>query len=1378
MKNNPWKGLVPYEEKDLENYEFCGRTKAISKYYSLITNKLVSTLYGRTGCGKTSMLQAGIFPLLRQESYFPVMCRLSLRNENASFADYLIERVEQEIVNLGFSCKNSDIAVNQVNDLERYKLWKYFYGHEFHGKDGNILFPVIVLDQFEEVLINSKNDSLKFLRQISFLVGDDLLLPDDCYANFRVTISLREDFLYLLEDTIDEGKLQGLRDNRMRLTPLSIEEAEEVIGLGDDFFMDKERKQIYRDICCLAENRREHISTNMLSLICSQIYRIYLDREGGKLVSLDDVKKLSKDPLKVFYKGCIKGVQKETVTFIENNLVLNGFRRPVTKQEFNTKVPKLDRKRLTSGETKILQFITANDNDCVELIHDTLARTVFSVAKDTEAKISIQKRRNANYKRFLLRQNPLNLGGRQIWDNKTFSYSIDNTRSISLSNSSNRIDNTKSTSLNNSLNRTEVLTNLLQQKGIDEGGVDQLFFDKLFRQTKKTGKISLDFNGTCTKDGISIMEIETEQVGISKQLKIKKIIFRDSRNELFYTVDGFFGMICEYDKETGNEIKRKYICDGYTSVSIVGVKFERFNEYGFPTKVSYFDNEDKPCKHIDGNYGVQIEYDNYGNESCRWFLDQQGQKTPIYNGVYGLVSLYDNLDRVIQQYFVDKNGERVFDDYGFHGIKINYNEASNELLASETCYIDDKDDLCNNPQRFCVEQLQYDTKGRVIWQSYLDKNRVVVEKKDGVYFYSKLKIGYNESDKPDNLTMYNLSGNILKRIKYSYNPNGSLHDSSFHEVKISRNGQIERKSRSDKNSVHKIKYIHDNHGVLICQEYLDEDGNPLNDNNSHSKICYSYNDSGILIEQAFYNFKKSETHPIYKICFSTIAENISEVEFVEYDIKTVDSASRKVLRAYKNKKEKHIAEVKKIKGLLNHRYELVKVYHEEDNEYICNTPLTVRKKYDIDGNVVEELLYDVNDKSPICDESGAYGWRLNDNKIEYLGGNAEIANNKYGYAIIEYSSTVHEGESCSVTAYYDKDYKPIVCKEGYHKKIETTDPSYDELCKQIYYFDSNEEPCDCLDGYARQLFEEEKVNEDEVKIIVSFWGVDSTPRLNKGLGYHKREQIISISTRKDPMEICRSFKDENDILVNVHEGFAKQTCKRYDSFWTLFYYPFTDYKVIRFYDEKDKKVDADFAINGKNYHAYKFVVPLDASSFFKVARSDGKTLYLNHSLLWKFVNIIWIPIVLVLVFMVSPIYLLYQRLSHLCRSKYESAPESVTIIRVTEIFERIPNGEGFVQAPIRQYDVEEGSWIVKWNNWLYEPNQDVATKFETEFNNSSEHKLITFYNPSEKEFLDVEITSSNIGIRIQDAQVPIKDVEEMITRWNKEVSCSNETDIE
>lgn len=390
MKSNPWKGLVSYEETDLEKYQFCGRTKSIGKYYSLITNNLISTLYGRTGCGKTSMLQAGIFPLLRHESYFPVMCRLSLRNEKETFADYLINRIEQEIKSLGFSQTQSKIQVNQVEEVEKYKLWKYFYGNVFYGTEGNVIFPVIVLDQFEEVLINAKEESLRFLEQISFLVGDDLLLPDDCYSNFRVTISLREDFLYLLEDTIDEGKLQGLRDNRMRLTPLTFDEADEVISLGNDFILESDREKIVKSICSLAGNRRGNISTNMLSLICSQMYQLYVEKQGSSKLTHNDLKKLSEDPLRNFYKKSIKGLKDSTVSFIENKLVLNGFRRPVTIHEFESNVPIADRNKLTIGETKLLQFITANDNECVELIHDTLSRTVFRVSKEKRKKSKAQ----------------------------------------------------------------------------------------------------------------------------------------------------------------------------------------------------------------------------------------------------------------------------------------------------------------------------------------------------------------------------------------------------------------------------------------------------------------------------------------------------------------------------------------------------------------------------------------------------------------------------------------------------------------------------------------------------------------------------------------------------------------------------------------------------------------------------------------------------------------------------------------------------------------------------------------------------------------------------------------------------------------------------
>lgn len=382
MIGNPWKGLVSYVEADIDTYQFCGRTKAIGKYYSLLTNSLISTLYGRTGCGKTSMLQAGIFPLLRQESFFPVMCRASLRKAGDSFADYLIERIEQEIDQRGLWYSKSDVPVDQLENIDKYKLWKYFYGNEFKDASGNVVFPVIVLDQFEEILIDSKDDALKLLEQIHILVGDDLLLPDDCYANFRVALSLREDYLYLLEDTIESGKLYSLRDNRMRLSPLSQEEASEVISLGDDFMIESDRDGIYNTILRLSGNKRGHVSTNMLSLICSQIYQLYDSRDSKAKLSVQDVEILAKDPLKDFYLKCIDGVREETISYIEKNLVNLGRRNLVTIDSFKANVPdESERRKLTTGNTKILQIIVASDNECVELIHDTLARTVFRVAE-------------------------------------------------------------------------------------------------------------------------------------------------------------------------------------------------------------------------------------------------------------------------------------------------------------------------------------------------------------------------------------------------------------------------------------------------------------------------------------------------------------------------------------------------------------------------------------------------------------------------------------------------------------------------------------------------------------------------------------------------------------------------------------------------------------------------------------------------------------------------------------------------------------------------------------------------------------------------------------------------------------------------------------
>ena len=1407
MKKNIWQGFKPYNEEDAEFFN--GRSEAIHALLKIIETKTITVCYAESGVGKSSLINAGIVPRLR-EQYLPISIRFSFEDFKDKKQEEIKPLLCKQIVD---AIRNAKKAFEEKN--EPYKLiwnipeeganvnlsdlWvllrntpKVFL---INGSDYfNEYKPFLILDQFEQMLYDSNSPIIieTFFELLKDLVLNDTFsdrylmlrekkLVKDEEDSFKVLVSIRQEYIGALDYwCMSRVPMPSLHDNRFSLQPLTMQEAKEVVlPKGYDIFED-----VVDNIIEIAKANNE-VSSILLSVICRKLFEqapILEDGEKAK-VSVVEVEQKKETIIKDYYKDQLKKAQEghelllsdEMIHQIEDVLVNDDGKRTLLAIrdgslqgiEFSESI----KNQLENNG--IIRSERIGDNIFVELIHDKVATVVLERKNERKYQRNKEERRKANYKRFLSRQNPLTLGGRQIWDNKTFTFSVDNSRSNSL---------------NNSSNRTEILKDLLQQSNNDDSGVEQLFFDKLFRQTVDTGKISLNFNDNCSKDGISVFEIETERVRGRKQLKIKEIRFFDiksnsenEKKEAFYTADGFCGIRFEYDKETGNEIRREYICDEYTSVGIVSIEFVyKNNGYGlFPTKAMYFDAKGSPCKHIDGNYGLEMEFDDYGRETCRWFLDQQGNRYPIYNGVYGLKSMYDDLDRVIKQYFIDQDGKRIFDDYGFHGVEIKYYDAPNELLASETIHLDINDSPCNSPEEFCIEQFQYDEKGRIIWQVYLDKDRNEVERKDGVYFYSKLKIGYNESDKPDNLAMYNLSGIIFKVIRFTYTPNGTISECSFYVSKKSQNGQIERKSKSNDNAVHKVKYYHDKHGLLVCQEYFDENDNPTKDSIDTSKVRFSYNNGGVFVELCFYNFEKSADHPIRIDHYDYLDEGKCEITQTEFEIRAENKKTGKLLGAVKGKKKKeeHLVEEKDksvFKGVINPRRELVKAYWDQDNDYIPGTPLTVRRKYDINGNVVEELLFDKDDKDPICDKDGVYGWHFEYNtetrgmrQMACLGEYGEIANNKYGYSIIEYSNEEYYGGHYSVTSYFEKDRKPAICEDGYHKKLEEAYPSYnDELCRKVHFLNCKGEPCDCKDGYSRQLFEEEQINNNETKLTVSFWGADETRRINKALGYHKRE--LYISKEKEFMETSRTFWGENDELINVGDGFAKQTCKLYDSFWTYFHYPFTDYKVIRFYDKNDQKADVDFGIDGKTFHAYKYIVSKDWSSLFKVSNKTGKTLYMHYSLLWKSINIILIPVVTIIILIALPFYSVFKWLISRCKPKQATAAESATIIRVAQVFDVVPNGEGAsIQAPIRQFDVEEGCWIVNWNNWKYEPDVDVATAFETEFNNSSERKLIKFYNPNEKEFLDIDITCQNLGLRIQDAQVPKNEVDEMMKRWQQ-----------
>lgn len=396
---NPWKGLAAYEEPQDNNdkqYLFCGRDKATRELTYLIENQLCITLYGRTGIGKTSLLQAGIFPRLRKNNYLPILVRLGIMpqdNKHSSYAGYITQRIEEEIKRFNGEIKQNDCTKQEISPNATDYLWAYFATRHFFIQEKEV-FPVIVLDQFEENFINHKEQVWLLLEQIYSLIDDNKLFPDGFHdeTNFRLVISIREDDLYRLEDSIDNLHLSELKSNRYRLTRLTEEEAQDIITHPGSSCLPHDttqRAEITKAIIAMVKKwNNGNINTLALSLSCSILYDKAADRNSKQpILNLNDIYETeSNNPLTDFYTTIISSLPQKERYFLEDNLVdENGRRNTVNSHIMDSNCPHW--RNFLAGTYRILQ----ENNDKVELVHDMLANAIY------EARLQREKKRQNRF---------------------------------------------------------------------------------------------------------------------------------------------------------------------------------------------------------------------------------------------------------------------------------------------------------------------------------------------------------------------------------------------------------------------------------------------------------------------------------------------------------------------------------------------------------------------------------------------------------------------------------------------------------------------------------------------------------------------------------------------------------------------------------------------------------------------------------------------------------------------------------------------------------------------------------------------------------------------------------------------------------------------
>src|ERR1700712_2615745 len=137
-------GLQSYTEEQA-NF-FFGRDKEINLLTTLIRTNTLTIVFGKSGTGKTSLLNAGVFPKLRIDNSLPFSIRLDFRDDSPDLITQIKKVLRSEI-------DKNEIKVESYPSNET--LWEYFHREPVWKK----VTPILVFDQFEEMFTLGKKST-------------------------------------------------------------------------------------------------------------------------------------------------------------------------------------------------------------------------------------------------------------------------------------------------------------------------------------------------------------------------------------------------------------------------------------------------------------------------------------------------------------------------------------------------------------------------------------------------------------------------------------------------------------------------------------------------------------------------------------------------------------------------------------------------------------------------------------------------------------------------------------------------------------------------------------------------------------------------------------------------------------------------------------------------------------------------------------------------------------------------------------------------------------------------------------------------------------------------------------------------------------------
>jgi pSer/pThr/pTyr-binding forkhead associated (FHA) protein len=384
---NPWPGLAAYDEASRDFFH--GREHEALELLRLIRLAPLTALYGKSGLGKTSLLQAGLFPLLREQHFLPVYLRIDFSEGATDPLEQVARPLEEELARAGAEYPERNQGETLWDHLHREDL-------EIWSKDNFPLMPVLVFDQFDEMFSHRVDDPKRAEKRRNSLANlFENRIPAELASDaakrsrlnllslhYRVVLSCREDYLPDLKSW--EKDVPSLLRNYLRLEPMTRQCAIDTVeASGETVLADNVAPSIVDFVGKLDQraNRTDEaiIEPVLLCLCCYQLNRL---RKDGEKISKELVDRAGRDILDNFYQTALGdkhvGGPPDVPTFIEIHLIQGDrFRGAYPKAEA------IEEGLLTQTQLdaltdrlRLLRVVQHTDTARIELIHDRLVEVV------------------------------------------------------------------------------------------------------------------------------------------------------------------------------------------------------------------------------------------------------------------------------------------------------------------------------------------------------------------------------------------------------------------------------------------------------------------------------------------------------------------------------------------------------------------------------------------------------------------------------------------------------------------------------------------------------------------------------------------------------------------------------------------------------------------------------------------------------------------------------------------------------------------------------------------------------------------------------------------------------------------------------------------